>query len=193
MEAVAKEFGLLVKASADSRTANGEPRTSTFSPHAARGDVSTVDRREHGRGWTRWVLEQVRVQPDLDPQRRHRTADCASASTRSSSPIRIHAGSSTARRGSDSAGVPRASARPGVEQLSSSSRRRHADHDGAMPATRDRESCPIPVRNLKKGLTRDQHFAPGAILNVESTPAAHRSATGGAATYASNITARSSS
>jgi hypothetical protein len=29
------------------------------------------------------------------------------------------------------------------------------------------EKLPIPVRNLKKGLTRDQHFAPGAILRVE--------------------------
>jgi hypothetical protein len=29
------------------------------------------------------------------------------------------------------------------------------------------EKLPIPVRNLKKGLTRDQHFAPGAILKLE--------------------------
>lgn len=29
------------------------------------------------------------------------------------------------------------------------------------------EKLPIPVRNLKKGLTRDQHFAPGAILRIE--------------------------
>ena len=25
----------------------------------------------------------------------------------------------------------------------------------------------MPVQNLKRGLTRDQHFAPGTILNVE--------------------------
>src|SRR5439155_21954434 len=29
------------------------------------------------------------------------------------------------------------------------------------------ERLPIPVRNLKKGLARDQHFAPGAILKIE--------------------------
>jgi hypothetical protein len=29
------------------------------------------------------------------------------------------------------------------------------------------EKLPIPVRNLKKALTRDQHFAPGAILRIE--------------------------
>ena len=29
------------------------------------------------------------------------------------------------------------------------------------------EQLPIPVRNLKRGLTRDQHFAPGAILRLE--------------------------
>jgi hypothetical protein len=29
------------------------------------------------------------------------------------------------------------------------------------------EKLPIPVKNLKKGFTRDQHFGPGAILRVE--------------------------
>jgi hypothetical protein len=29
------------------------------------------------------------------------------------------------------------------------------------------EKMPIPVRDIKKGLTRDQHFAPGAILRLE--------------------------
>ena len=29
------------------------------------------------------------------------------------------------------------------------------------------DRLPIPVRNLKRGLTRDQHFAPGAILKIE--------------------------
>jgi hypothetical protein len=29
------------------------------------------------------------------------------------------------------------------------------------------ERFPIPVRNLKKGLTRDQHFAPGTIVRLE--------------------------
>ncbi|MGE5246644.1 MAG: M14 family zinc carboxypeptidase [Betaproteobacteria bacterium] len=29
------------------------------------------------------------------------------------------------------------------------------------------DKLPIPVKDLKKGLTRDQHFAPGAILRVE--------------------------
>jgi hypothetical protein len=32
------------------------------------------------------------------------------------------------------------------------------------------EKLPIPVRNLKKGLTRDQHFAPGTILRLEVDP-----------------------
>ena len=29
------------------------------------------------------------------------------------------------------------------------------------------DKFPIPVRDLKRGLTRDQHFAPGTILRVE--------------------------
>jgi hypothetical protein len=29
------------------------------------------------------------------------------------------------------------------------------------------ERFPLPVRNLKRGLTRDQHFAPGTITRVE--------------------------
>ncbi len=29
------------------------------------------------------------------------------------------------------------------------------------------DELPIPVKDIKKGLTRDQHFAPGAILRLE--------------------------
>ena len=29
------------------------------------------------------------------------------------------------------------------------------------------ERFPVPVKNLKRGLTRDQHFAPGTIMRVE--------------------------
>jgi hypothetical protein len=29
------------------------------------------------------------------------------------------------------------------------------------------DKFPIPVRNLKRGLTRDQHFAPGTILRIQ--------------------------
>ena len=29
------------------------------------------------------------------------------------------------------------------------------------------EQFPVPVRDLKRGLSRDDHFAPGTILNVE--------------------------
>ncbi|HLG12988.1 MAG TPA: M14 metallopeptidase family protein [Blastocatellia bacterium] len=32
------------------------------------------------------------------------------------------------------------------------------------------DKFPIPVRNLKRGLTRDQHFAPGTILRVQVDP-----------------------
>jgi hypothetical protein len=29
------------------------------------------------------------------------------------------------------------------------------------------DKFPIPVKNLKRGLTRDQHFAPGTIVNIQ--------------------------
>ena len=29
------------------------------------------------------------------------------------------------------------------------------------------DKFPIPVRNLKRGLTRDQHFAPGTIVRIQ--------------------------
>jgi hypothetical protein len=32
------------------------------------------------------------------------------------------------------------------------------------------ENWPLPVRNLKRGLSRDQHFAPGTIVRVEADP-----------------------
>jgi glutamine amidotransferase-like uncharacterized protein len=33
------------------------------------------------------------------------------------------------------------------------------------------DKFPIPVRDLKRGLTRDQHFAPGTIVRVQVDPA----------------------
>ena len=41
------------------------------------------------------------------------------------------------------------------------------DPDACACATEAIEKLPIPVRDVKKGLTRDQHFAPGAILRLE--------------------------
>jgi hypothetical protein len=41
------------------------------------------------------------------------------------------------------------------------------------------EKFPIPVRDLKKGTTREQHFAPGAVVNIEidaANPLAHGTA-----------------
>ncbi|MBV8820432.1 MAG: hypothetical protein JO022_18885 [Acidobacteriaceae bacterium] len=41
------------------------------------------------------------------------------------------------------------------------------------------EKFPLPVRDLKKGFTREQHFAPGAVVNIEidtAHPLAHGAA-----------------
>ena len=46
-------------------------------------------------------------------------------------------------------------------------RRRHADHARRGVRSRDREASPCRSANLKRGLTRDQHFAPGTILKIE--------------------------
>ena len=59
VEQVARDFGLNVKAGAETRTANAEPRTSNVVFHAPR--VAMYQPWTGGNmdeGWTRWVLEQ---------------------------------------------------------------------------------------------------------------------------------------
>ena len=119
-------------------------------------------------GWTRWVLEQYQFNltsiHNADIRAGKLRAEVRRDHHRRPGPARDHRRLRRAARSVPSTAA--ASATTGVDPLQAvRRRRRHAGHDGQRLRPGDR-ALPIPVRNLKKGLTRDQHFAPGAILNA---------------------------
>jgi hypothetical protein len=174
IESIAKDFGLNVKASADSRTANAEPRTSNVEPrtsnvvfHAPR--VAMYQPWTGGNmdeGWTRWVLEQYEFNlasihnADIRAGKLRQKFDTIIIADQDPRAI-VDGFDASQIRPEYRGGIGEA----GVEQL------KQFVADGGTLVTMGNacdlaiERLPIPVRNLKKGLTRDQHFAPGAILN----------------------------
>ena len=119
-------------------------------------------------GWTRWVLEQYEFNltsihnADVRAGKLRQKFDAIIIADQN--PRDIVEGYDAPRSGPS---IAAASATSGVENL------KQFVADGGTLITMGNacdlaiEKLPIPVRNLKKGLTRDQHFAPGAILRVE--------------------------
>ena len=138
-------------------------------PGAAHRRCTTWNGGNMDEGWTRWVLEQYGFRST-----RLHNADVragglsARSTTRSSCRIRASARSSK--------GIRRARPVPNIAAASATRAWRRCKqfvNAGGTLITLG-AACdlaiakfPVPVRNLKSGLTRDQHFAPGTILRVE--------------------------
>jgi len=169
VEQIARDFGLNVKAAADSKTPNGEPRTPNVAFHAPR--VAMYQPWTGGNmdeGWTRWVLEQYEFNltsihnADIRDGKLRQRFDTIIIADQDPRAI-VEGYDASQIRPEYRGGIGEA----GVEQL-----KQFVAAGGTLIAMGNAcdlaiEKLPIPVRNLKRGLTRDQHFAPGAILNVE--------------------------
>jgi hypothetical protein len=119
-------------------------------------------------GWTRWVLEQYEFNltsihnADIRAGKLRQKFDAIIIADQNPRDI-VDGFDASAIRPEYRGGIGDA----GVEQL-----KRFVADGGTLITMGNAcdlaiEHLPIPVRNLKKGLTRDQHFAPGAILNLE--------------------------
>jgi hypothetical protein len=169
IEQIAKDVGLNVKASADSKTTNAEPRPSNVVFHAPR--VAMYQPFTGGNmdeGWTRWVLEQY----EFNLTSIHNT-DIRAGSLRQKFDTIIIADQDPRGivEGYDASQI-RPEYRGGIGEIGVENLKRFVADGGTLVTMGNAcdlaiEKLPIPVRNLKKGLTRDQHFAPGAILNLE--------------------------
>ena len=176
IEAIAKEFGLSVKASADSRTTNAEARTANSEPrtpnvvfHAPR--VAMYQPWTGGNmdeGWTRWVLEQY----EFNLTSIH-NADIRAGKLRQKFDTIIIADQDPRgiMEGYDASQI-RPEYRGGIGEAGLDQLKQFVAEGGTLVTMGNAcdlaiDKLPIPVRNLKKGLTRDQHFAPGAILKLE--------------------------
>ena len=171
VDAAAREFGLKV-------TAGNQPSASG-TQHSAAGDMVAFRAPRIAmyqpwtggnmdEGWTRWVLEQYEFNltsihnADIRAGKLRQKFDAIILADQNPRDI-VDGYDCNAIRPEYRGGIGDA----GVDNL-----KRFVADGGTLVTMGNAcdlaiERFPIPVRNLKKGLTRDQHFAPGAILRVE--------------------------
>jgi Zinc carboxypeptidase len=174
VEQIARDFGLNVKAvaaaaAAEVRGSKSEVRTEAGAFHAPR--VAMYQPWTGGNmdeGWTRWVLEQY----EFNLTSIH-NADIRAGKLRQKFDAIIIADQNPRDivDGFD-AGAIRPEYRGGIGEAGVDSLKQFVADGGTLVTMGNAcdlaiEQLPIPVRNLKRGLTRDQHFAPGAILKLE--------------------------
>jgi hypothetical protein len=163
LETVAKELGLAVKtADASSRgtqVAFHAPRVAMYQPWTG-GNMDE--------GWTRWVLEQYEFNlssihnADIRAGRLRQKFDAIIVADQNPRDI---------VEGFDSPAI-RPEYRGGIGEIGVDNLKQFVADGGTLVMMGNAcdlaiERLPIPVRNLKKDLPRDQHFAPGAIVRVE--------------------------
>jgi hypothetical protein len=169
MEQVAKDFGLTVRTTDQGRTKDEGPRTKDVPFHAPR--VAMYQPWTGGNmdeGWTRWVLEQY----EFNLTSIH-NADVRAGKLRQKFDAIIVADQNPRDilEGYDAPAI-RPEYRGGIGEEGLNNLKQFVADGGTLVTMGNAcdlaiEKLPIPVRNLKKGLTRDQHFAPGAILRLE--------------------------
>ena len=165
---VAKEYGLNVRAS-EVRSQKSEVRMDSVPFHAPR--VAMYQPWTGGNmdeGWTRWVLEQY----EFNLTSIH-NADIRAGKLRQKFDTIIIADQNPRDiiDGFDAPAI-RPEYRGGIGEAGLNNLTQFVADGGTLVTMGNAcdlaiEKLPIPVRNLKKGLTRDQHFAPGAILKLE--------------------------
>jgi len=162
MQDVAAALGLQARAmpkrTAGAATAVRTPRLGVYQPWTASMDE----------GWTRWVIEQHEF-----PYTTLHNADVKAGKLRDRFDVILFADQ---QPNSIVAGNASSSTRPeyrgGIGEDGVAALKAFVAAGGTLVMLGNAcdlaiEHFPLPVKNLKRGLTRDQHFAPGTIMNVE--------------------------
>jgi hypothetical protein len=165
MEGLASELGLAVRAAEAPKGAAKPagralkpPRVGLYQPWTASMDE----------GWTRWVLEQW----EFAPKTLH-NADIKAGQLRERFDVIVFADQQPrAILEGNAARSVRPEYRGGIGDEGLDALRAFLAGGGTLvmmgtSADLAIQKWPIPVRNLKSGLTRDQHFAPGTIVRVQ--------------------------
>ena len=162
METLAKGLGFAVEAGSakpsPAATKLRAPRVGLYQPWTANMDE----------GWTRWVLEQFGFAPkplhnaDIKAGKLYTSYDAIVLADQQARDI---------LDGTDSRFV-RPEYRGGIGEDGLQALKAFVADGGTLVflgASADLaiQKWPIPVRNVKRGLTRDQHFAPGTIVRVQ--------------------------
>jgi len=163
LDAVGSELGMQIK------TADGTAPSGAISVKAPRiGMYSPWTGGNMDEGWTRWVLEQY----DFKLTTLH-NADVRAGKLRSKFDVVILPDQAPRGivEGSSGSNV-RPEYRGGIGDEGVSALKEFVSQGGTLVTLGSAsdlaiERLGVPLKNLKAGLTRDQHFAPGTILNIE--------------------------
>lgn len=162
LDTVAAGLGLRVEAT-DARAGSGRralkaPRLALYQPWSSNMDE----------GWTRWVLEQHEFayttlhNEDVKAGALHDRFDVILFADQRPADIVRGATASTIRP----------EYRGGIGEEGVAALREFVSKGGTIVTMGNAcdfaiERFPLPLRNMKAGLTRDEHFAPGTILNID--------------------------
>ena len=170
LDALAREFELTV-VTADAPPAGAGPDRAPSLRAARIGLYAPWTGGNPDEGWTRWVLEQYEFAPTTI-----HNSDLREGSLRRRFDVVILPDQAP-RELLDglSAHTVRPEFRGGIGEAGTESLSRFVAQGGtlvALGAASDFviDRFPIPVRNLKRGLPREQHFAPGTILRLQVDP-----------------------
>jgi hypothetical protein len=168
VDGLAREFGLAVSAS-DQGADNGamaltrQPRVALYSPWTG-GNMDE--------GWTRWVLEKYEFEPITVENEVIRRGNLRQRFDVLILPDQVP------REILDGYGADtvRPEYRGGIGELGVEAISRFIADGGTLVtlgAASDLaiDRLPIPVRNLKRALRREQHYAPGTIVHIQTDPA----------------------
>jgi hypothetical protein len=172
VDAAAREFGLRVTASDGLETGPAVPEAPmavTRAPRVALYAPWTGGNMDEG--WTRWVLEHYEFAPTVVDNEAMRRGSLRERFDVVILPDQLP------REILDgyAAETVRPEYRGGIGELGMEAIARFVAEGGtliALGAASDLaiDRLPIPVRNLKRALRREQHYAPGTIVNLQTDP-----------------------
>jgi hypothetical protein len=165
LETIAAESGLTLRPF-DAPKAAALPGTAVRAPRVALYQSWTAAMDE---GWTRWVLEQYEFAP-----RTIHNEDVRAGKLRDKFDVIVLADQQPRDivEGNSSRSA-RKEYQGGIGQEGLAALKAFVADGGTLVALGNScdlaiENWPLPVRNVKRGLSRDQHFAPGTIVRVQS-------------------------
>jgi hypothetical protein len=166
IEAAARDVGLAVTSTAEPRGVEArptvvlrEPRIALYAPWTG-GNIDE--------GWTRWILEQY----EFGYTTVH-NADLRRGGLRQRFDVLVLADQAPREIVDGVSGnMVRPEYRGGIGDAGVESLARFVAEGGTLVTLGEAsdlaiDRLPVPVRNLKRGLRREQHFAPGSILRIQ--------------------------
>jgi len=166
IEAIAADLGIAARANGTAARSTGSGAVSVRAPRI--GMYDTWNGGNMDEGWTRWVLEQY----GFASTRLHNPEIKAGKLREKYDAIILPDQNPRAIIDGNVAMTTRPEYRGGIGDDGVAALRAFVNDGGTLitlGAASDLaiEKFPIPVRNLKAELTRDQHFAPGTILRIQ--------------------------